>query len=99
VTTSSESQFFADLTGDVLRGGVFVETYQHVALGRRVAVSLSLPTGDLDVFGVVEWVRDACDGTGPGLGIAFEELSLDAGAAINAFCRLRAPLYHESAAD
>jgi uncharacterized protein (TIGR02266 family) len=97
VTISSESQFFAGLTGDVLEGGVFIATYRRLDIGCRVAVSLSLPAGDLELLGVVEWIRDAYDGVSPGVGIGFEDLSVEARAGIEAFCRLRAPLYHESA--
>jgi uncharacterized protein (TIGR02266 family) len=99
VTTSSESQFFAGLTGDVSHGGIFIETYQPVPIGSRVAVSLSLPTGDVEVFGVVEWTRDARHGMSPGVGVAFEELPPDARLSLEQFCRLRAPLYHDSGAE
>jgi Tfp pilus assembly protein PilZ len=75
---------------------VFIATYRRVDIGCRVAVSLSLPAGDVQVVGVVDWIRDACDGASPGVGIAFEDLSVEARAGIEAFSRLRAPLYHEA---
>jgi uncharacterized protein (TIGR02266 family) len=96
VTTCSESQFFADLAGDVSRGGIFIATYQRVAIGSRVTLSLSFPTGDVDVVGVVEWIRDASEGVSPGVGIAFQALSPEARVGVEEFSRLRAPLYHES---
>lgn len=99
ITTSSESQFFADLTGDVSEGGVFIATYRRVAIGSRVVVSLSLPAGDVELPGIVQWIRDACGEASPGLGVAFEHVSVEARAGIDEFCRLRAPLYHESVAD
>jgi uncharacterized protein (TIGR02266 family) len=96
VTTSSESQFFAGLNGDVSDGGIFIPTYQRVAVGTPATLSFSLPNGDFDVHGVVRWTRDASQGMTPGVGIAFEKLPFEARAALEAFCRLRAPLYHDS---
>jgi uncharacterized protein (TIGR02266 family) len=95
VTTSSESQFFAGLSGDVSEGGIFIPTYQRVTIGTRATMSLSLPNGDFDVHGVVQWTRDASQGTPPGVGIAFEALPVEARVGVEAFCRLRAPLYYD----
>jgi uncharacterized protein (TIGR02266 family) len=99
VTISSESQFFAGLSGDVKQGGLFVQTYRHLAVGTRVALSLLLPTGEIAALGVVDWTRDANQSTSPGIGIIFEALPLEGRWRIEEFCRVRPPLYHESGAN
>ena len=95
VTLTSDSQFFAGLSGDVSEGGLFVQTYRRYAVGCRVAVAFSLPTGEIQTHGVVRWVRPTADGSQPGLGISFEHLSSAQRASIEAFCRARPPLYHD----
>lgn len=93
VNAASESQFFAGLTGDVLAGGVFVQTYRALSIGQRVEMVLVLPEGEVEACGVVQWRRDA--GTNPGFGVAFEPLAPSAQARITEFCRSRPPLYHD----
>lgn len=95
VTLTSDSQFFAGLSGDVSEGGLFVQTYKAYPVGGRVIVAFSLPTGEIRTPGVVRWVRPATEGTPPGLGIAFESLVAADRASIEAFCRTRPPLYHD----
>lgn len=95
VTLSSDSQFFAGLSGDVSEGGLFVQTYRPYAVGCRVMISFSLPAGEIRAPGTVRWVRPAADGAPPGLGIAFESLTSAERACIEAFCRARPPLYHD----
>ena len=95
VSLSSESQFFAGLSGDVSTGGLFVQTYSPRPVGSHVLVAFSLPTGEIRVSGVVRWVRAATEGSPPGLGIAFQHLEGSELAAIEAFCRTRPPLYHD----
>lgn len=96
VTLSSDSQFFAGLSGDVSEGGLFVQTYKHYAVGCSVLVCFSLPSGEIRTPGVVRWVRPAADGVPPGLGIEFEGLSSAERTHIEAFCRARPPLYHDT---
>lgn len=95
VSLTSESQFFAGLTGDISTGGLFIHTYSLRAVGSRVLVAFSLPTGEIKTEGVVRWVRRASEGTEPGLGIAFENLQSNERASIEAFCKTRPPLYHD----
>jgi uncharacterized protein (TIGR02266 family) len=95
VSLSSESQFFAGLSGDVSLGGLFVQTYSLRPVGTQVNLAFSLPTGEIQVSGVVRWVRGATDSSPPGLGIAFEHLEGRELAAVEAFCRTRPPLYHD----
>ncbi len=99
VSLSSESQFFAGLSGDMSTGGLFVQTYEIRPVGSRVLVALSLPTGEIRAAGAVRWVRRATDGTPPGLGIAFERLTAGDRCAIEAFCDMRPALYHDLESD
>jgi uncharacterized protein (TIGR02266 family) len=97
VGMASESQFFAGLSGDVSEGGIFVQTYQHLVIGDRVALSLELPGGPIEVLGVVQWSREPGPFGGPGVGVVLEKVSPGTEARIREFCRLRAPLYYEGA--
>lgn len=93
VSFGSDSQFFAGLSGDISEGGLFIATYRAVPIGARLEVDLALPDGKVHVAGQVRWARPASDGTPPGIGLAFVDLSPDARASIERFCRARAPLY------
>lgn len=99
VTLTSDSQFFAGLSGDLSEGGLFVQTYERYEVGRRLFVTFSLPTGDVRASGVVRWIRDPTSGGTPGVGIAFDPLLNSERASIEAFCRVRPPLYHDSDSD
>ena len=96
VTLTSDSQFFAGLSGDISEGGLFVQTYERYEIGRRLFVAFSLPTGDVKASGVVRWIRRAANGAAPGVGIAFDPLLASERAAIEKFCKVRPPLYHDS---
>jgi uncharacterized protein (TIGR02266 family) len=93
ITLSSDSQFFAGLSGDMSEGGLFVATYRQLPVGAHVAIDLALPDGSLHVEGEVRWARAATDGSPPGFGVAFTGLSAQARARVESFCRARAPLY------
>jgi uncharacterized protein (TIGR02266 family) len=95
VSLTSESHFYAGLTGDVSGGGVFVSTYEPHPMGSRVDIELALPEGPVRARGVVRWVREMANGVAPGLGIAFEHLSDDDQSAIERFCEERAPIYYD----
>ena len=93
VSLGSESHFFAGLSGDVRRGGLFVSTYKRVPLGAPVRVTASLPTGDIEAEGRVRWVRAANVGAPPGIGVELDGLTPEQLEAIEAFCSDRPPLY------
>jgi uncharacterized protein (TIGR02266 family) len=95
VSWTSESQFFAGLTGDVSTGGLFVQTYEMRPVGTRLRLDVSLPDAEIHAAGVVRWVRPAAEGAPPGLGVVFERLSSEDRESIEAFCRTRPALYHE----
>jgi uncharacterized protein (TIGR02266 family) len=99
VSFSSESQFFAGLTGDISTGGLFVQTYSLRPVGTEVMVAFTLPAGEVRAPGVVRWVRTGRESVKPGLGIAFEGLGARERAFIEAFCKARPPLYHEMDAE
>jgi uncharacterized protein (TIGR02266 family) len=96
VSLASESQFFAGLNGDVSEGGVFVQTYQRFSIGDRVSLSLVLPSGSIEVLGVIQWSREPGAFAGPGFGVVLERVSPGSEARIREFCRQRPPLYHEA---
>jgi uncharacterized protein (TIGR02266 family) len=93
----SDSHFYAGLSQDVSRGGLFVATYQLKRPGTRIALYFVLPDGHaVSADGVVRWTRHAGnDDVPPGMGIAFENIGESDIAAIGRFCRNRAPLYHD----
>jgi uncharacterized protein (TIGR02266 family) len=95
VGLGTESHFFAGLSGDVSKGGVFVQTYRDIPVGSDVEVLFDLPDGQLRTHGRVRWHRDNSDSSPPGVGIAFEELRTDDWRLIQRFCERRPPLYYD----
>ena len=96
VALTGDSQFFAGITGDIARGGLFVSTYQVLPIGTGVDLTFSLPDGAvIKTHGKVRWARAASTGAAPGLGISFESLGAEDRAHIEAFCGQRAPLLHD----
>lgn len=90
-----DSHFYAGLTLDVSRGGLFVATYHPLPVGTRLELLLDLGVDEpLEVAGEVRWVRhEAAGGGRPGLGIAFRGLSDTALGLIGAYCDEHAPRY------
>jgi uncharacterized protein (TIGR02266 family) len=95
VTLTSDSQFFAGLSGDVSQGGLFVQTYKRCEVGSQLLLEFTLPTGPVRTTGVVRWVRPGAEGMAPGMGVIFENLSDADRKRIQAFCKARPPLYHD----
>jgi uncharacterized protein (TIGR02266 family) len=95
----SDSHFFAGLSGDVSKGGLFVATYAEIPIGGKVTLDFELPNGPIVVQGTVRWQRIATDNAGPGLGIQFESIARDQLALIERFCQARPPLYYDQADD
>lgn len=96
VALTSDSQFFAGITGDIARGGVFVCTYRVLPIGTLVDLTFSLPDGAvIATTGKVRWHRPESPGIPPGLGVSFEALDPQQRTQIDAFCKDRAPLYWE----
>jgi len=95
VSYATESNFFVGLTGDVSEGGLFLATYRAIPIGAQLDLELWLPDGKLEAHGVVRWVREASEGSPPGVGVAFEPLDEASRARVHAFCAERAPWYYE----
>jgi uncharacterized protein (TIGR02266 family) len=95
----SDSHFFAGLSGDVSKGGLFVATYAEIPIGGKVTLDFELPNGPIVVEGTVRWQRIATDNAGPGLGIQFEGVPKAQLALIERFCQARPPLYYDQADD
>ena len=92
----SDSYFYAGLSQDVSRGGLFVATYQPKPPGTRMSLYFVLPDGHtVSANGIVRWTRAASDDLPPGMGIAFERLEERDLRAITRYCQKRAPLYHD----
>jgi len=56
--------------------GVYVATWDELAVGVEVEVLMHLPGGErVSTLGRVEWTRAACDAGGPGVGVRFVGLN------------------------
>jgi uncharacterized protein (TIGR02266 family) len=99
VGIQSDSHFFAGLSGDVSKGGLFVATYAELPLGGKVMLDFELPNGPVLVEGTVRWQRVATDNAPPGVGIQFEDVEPAMLALIERFCKARPPLYYDQADD
>jgi uncharacterized protein (TIGR02266 family) len=95
VTLTSESQFFAGITGDISTGGVFIATYEERPIGTVFELTFTLPRATVTARGTVRWVRPVSSGAIPGLGIVFDDLPEESRDAIQSFCRSRPPLFHD----
>jgi Tfp pilus assembly protein PilZ len=95
LTPGAPSQFFAGLSGDVMRGGVFVATYKDVREGESVLLELDLPQGTALATGKVRWKRPLSADEGPGLIVAFDEVSAEGRDWITEYCAKVEPLYYD----
>lgn len=95
----SDSHFFAGITGDVSRGGLFVATYADIAVGSKITLDFELPNGRIIAEGTVRWLRSARDHHSPGFGVQFEEVDPAMMKLIERFCQARPPLYYDQADD
>ena len=92
-----DTYLFSGLGNDVAGSGVFVATYQDLALGAAVELELELPSGPVRALGEVRWSRGESEDADqrPGLGIVFMGLSSEAKAALADVLRSHATRYHE----
>jgi uncharacterized protein (TIGR02266 family) len=95
VSLTSDSTFFAGLSGDVSTGGIFVSTYELKPVGTQVDLVFAIAETVIETRGVVRWVQEAREGMRPGMGIAFESLSAGELKRIEEFCQARPPLYYD----
>lgn len=74
-----DTRFYAGITDNISEGGLFVATYEPLAIGTRIDLRFRLPGGfTSNVSGVVRWHREplylsSCE-LPPGMGIQFEDL-------------------------
>jgi uncharacterized protein (TIGR02266 family) len=94
---TTESNFYVGFSGDIADGGVFVATYQTLALDTAVELLVTLPGGFAQtILGTIRFVRDPMDmQSEPGMGVAFDGLDDAARALILRFIRKRAPLFYD----
>jgi uncharacterized protein (TIGR02266 family) len=76
------TSFFTGFSGNVSRGGLFVATHQTIPVGARVELFFEMPDGhSVAAPAQVRWVRDIeqanLDGSSPGIGLAFVNLTHD----------------------
>src|SRR5271170_530957 len=95
VAPDSESHFFVDLSGDVAKAGIFIATWRDIPVGATVSIVSDLPDGPITVSGHVRWVRDARCETGPGIGVALDDVSEGDLARIASYCAERPPYFYE----
>lgn len=93
----SASQLYVGLSNNVSEGGVFVSTVKLLPIGSEVTLSFVLPGGHaVTTAGRVAWWMEPRDASAlPGMGVRFERLEPEHRAAIEAFLRMRPPMFHE----
>jgi uncharacterized protein (TIGR02266 family) len=99
IDDASDHTFWADLTMEVDKGGVFVATYQPLPLGAVVDLEMTLPDGGEPVpaSGVVRWTRPHLEGSDgvAGVGVKFVELSAEAKERVARFAEARQPMMYD----
>jgi len=99
VGATSETNFYVGFSGEVSEGGVFIATYNTLAVGTAVAIAVSLPGGfEFKVPGRVHFVRDPMDmmaDSEPGMGVRFEGLSGANRELVLRFIQKRAPMFYD----
>ena len=95
----SDSHFFTGFTQDVSEGGLFVATYDVRDIGTEIAISFTLPDGELiNCVGVVRWLREYNDTTPdvyPGMGVQFVDFPAKDRQAIESFLAQRPAMFWE----
>ena len=94
----SDTNFYTGFSEDLSDGGLFIATYNLLAVGADVTINFTLPDGHLVVAkGKVTWVRDFNETTpdvAPGIGVQFEGLTETDMKSIHSFLRKRAPMFY-----
>jgi hypothetical protein len=93
VSPTSDSQFFAGLSGDARRGGVFVATYRPFVIGSPITLTIQLPGGVVVASGIVTFQHFGMQTAAAGVGIKFDGRILRGAEMIDEFCRRTPPLY------
>ena len=94
----SETNFFTGFTEDISSGGLFIATYDIRDIGSDLTINFTLPDGQpICAEGKVRWVRDyneTSPDVSPGMGVQFDNLSIDDQSAIHRFIEERPPLFY-----
>lgn len=93
-----QSELYSDLSGELEHGGIFIATYQCLALGTTVELEIQLSNGSASKLrGHVSWFRQEVPGeASPGMGIQFAPCSAAALGALRACYSLLPPRYFEA---
>jgi uncharacterized protein (TIGR02266 family) len=100
VDFETDHNFYTGVAGDISEGGIFIATHVPPPTGTEVVLHLTLPGGEAPVVveGAVRWIRTlkaSCEGSPPGCGIAWRELSDDVAAQIAHFVGTRETILFE----
>lgn len=102
VFVHAANHFFQAETADVSQGGMFIVTDRAVLPGTRLVLDFALGGGSeepLEVEAVVRWTRSEDDhrrtGAPRGIALAFDKLSAATTSRIEAYCKVREPLYFD----
>ena len=95
--------FFQAETADISTGGMFLVTERALPIGTRVVLDFGLSgnasDGEMEVHAVVCWARSeiehARSGAPRGLAMEFVDVSAEAAERLEAYCKVREPLYFD----
>ena len=95
----SETNFFSNITDEMRRGGLFIATYDILAIGTPLNVRLVLPGNrSFQLKARVAWVREpanCAEDVSPGMGVTFEKLTYEPLEAIQRYMKKRPPIFFE----
>jgi uncharacterized protein (TIGR02266 family) len=96
----TETNFFTGFEGDISSGGLFIATYDIHPIDTVLTVNALLPGGHVIAEEVkVKWVREyneeSCE-MSPGMGVVFENLSLEEHCEIDEFISRRDAIFYEA---
>jgi uncharacterized protein (TIGR02266 family) len=99
VDFNDQTTFYTGFSENISSGGVFIATYNLQEIGKKISVSLTLPSGiTVSVEGTVQWIREMRDSRSsdqsPGFGIQFDSLSPEAKLHIEEFVEQQEPMFY-----
>jgi len=91
------THFFAAVSEDLTRGGLFVASSHLPLVGAPVGLAFDLPGGaSVEARGTVCWVREEESSSAPrGFAIEFTDIDADALRRIAEFCAARPPMFFD----
>lgn len=91
IARNSDSHIWESLDGEY---GVFLATYQTLAIGTQVRLTVHLLDRTFDTTATVRWVRNENTGVWPGLGLELDAVSDAFAVAIARFAQIRPAMFH-----